>query len=223
MIEVMKTNRKIQYSIALALIINLSACRFIVPTNKEASALNTQGSFSAGAPAWANLPKNQKVNLPANAGIIPQTFTVPESVAFSAQANASSAVTSNIGRGVEAENYNALEIARNNEALKKEKIAAQESQKSDDCEIGRIEAQCPGTENAVVEAIKTENISTRIKRYLILTKRCPSSASIWVWLAKDYSAIGRTDDARRCAQAAASIDPQNAEAQALLESLSYPE
>lgn len=205
-----------KFILSLILLLTFQACRFIVPTNKDSVALNERGAFGNGAPSWAQLPKDQKVNLPDNSGIIPQTFTVPEAAAFTAQANASSAVSANIGRGVELELRapNGLSTEAKEEYLAKN--TNKQEQVNEQSELGQIEKLCPGTETAVVDAIKTENVGTRIRKYLTLTKRCPSSANIWVWLAKDYQGLARYQDAKRCAQAALSIDSKNIEAQSIL-------
>jgi hypothetical protein len=202
-------------AISLSFILS-SGCRFIVPSKKDSTALNEQGTFGSGAPAWATLPKDQQIRLPANSGVIPQTFTVPEAVSLSANANASSSVSADIGRGIE---VNKQQLVNEQKLKLKNKQDAEKDVASDNSEIGKIEKECPGTENAVVDAIKTENTVSRIKKYLVLTKRCPTSSSVWLWLGKDYLSIGRANDARRCAEAALSIDPNNSDAKAFLSSL----
>lgn len=195
-----------------------SSCRFIPATNRETTALNEQGAYKSGAPAWAKLPKNEQVNLPANSGLIPETFGVPESVARTSEANASSSMSPYIGKGVEASQQ-----AENKNQIKKNvknSITGTESENLDNnSEIGKIEASCPGTESALVDAIKTENVSLRIKKYIALTKRCKSSPSIWIWLAKDYAGLGRINDAKKCARNALAIDQNNSEALSLLKEL----
>lgn len=209
---------KITYTF-IALILVTSSCRFIAPSTRDTTALNEQGVYNSGTPAWAKLPKNEQINLPANSGYLPETFTVPEAVAYSANANASSALAPQIGRGVEASNTNINTVDKKKNTIKNAITSTQEDSDSRNSEIGKIESMCPGTESAIVDAIKTENVSTRINKYLRLTKRCPTSVSIWLWLAKDYSGIGRIDDAKKCARAALGIDQNNQDAINLIKEL----
>lgn len=191
---------------------SLGSCRFVAPSNQEVSSLNTSGAFSNGAPAWARLPKGQNTNLPQNAGIVPQTFTVPESVSLSANANSSSSVTAELGRGIEEDRTKVekLKVDEKRTLNRPGQVAKGDSVLAD------LDKQCPGTEDLAVDALKTEDVQVRIRKYLSLTKRCPRSPDIWVWLAKDYKSLNRFSDARRCVQAALALDAGNAGAKELL-------
>jgi len=207
---------KIILSSLISFIFLLSnSCRFQVATKKDATALNEQGSFGGSAPAWASLPRDQKVRLPEDSGVLPQTFAVPESVSFTANANSSSSVSADIGRGLEINKQQSV----NEQKLKLKTQQEKDNESVNNSEIGKIEKECPGIENSLVDAIKTEDTKSRIKKYLVLTKRCSNSSSIWLWLAKDYSTLNRINDSRRCAEASLSIDPSNTEAKAFLNSL----
>lgn len=199
---------------------NISGCRFVVPGSSETSALQSRGAFSSGAPAWAKLPKNANTSLPAKSGIIPRTHTVPDGVSMSASANASSAVRPELGKGFEEKNKEVEDKTFN--STPKKKAVTSESSQEDSLMISpvkQIEKECPGSTNAVLDAVGTVSVQERIRKYLSLTRQCPSSAQLWVWLAKDYSSVRRYADARRCVQAALAIDPDNEEAKIVYKEL----
>ncbi len=205
-------NKKV-LSVLLSLsIVSFASCRFVAPSGQEVRTLNTSGAFGNGAPAWARLPKGENTSLPQNAGIVPQTFTVPESVSLSAAANSSNSVTSEKGRGVEEDKREVAKV--NSEKVKS--LNNPNQGKKEGSVLGNLEVSCPGSEALAVEALKTEDTQMRIRKYLSLTKRCPRSSDLWVWLAKDYRSLNRFSDAKRCVQAAMAIEPNNEEASALL-------
>lgn len=188
-----------------------SACRFVSPSSQEVRELNSSGAFENGTPAWAQLPKGESVALPQNAGIVPQTFTVPESVSLSAGANSSSSVTSDRGKGFERvkkeEEVRAVDKKRTLNVPNEKQVTASP--------LLRLEALCPGTEDFAASALQEEDVHMRIKKYLSLSKRCPRSSDVWVWLAKDYRLLNRVADARRCVQAALALDSGNVDAKKL--------
>lgn len=188
-----------------------SSCRFVSPSNQEVRELNSSGAFENGTPAWAQLPKGESVALPQNAGLVPQTFTVPESVSLSAEANSSSSVTSDRGKGMERvkkeEAVQSVEKRRTLNVPKENQVSVSP--------LLKLEELCPGTEDFASSALQEEDVHMRIKKYLSLSKRCPRSSDVWVWLAKDYRLLNRIADARRCAQAALALDSGNVDAKKL--------
>jgi hypothetical protein len=203
----------------LLLILLSSSCRFISPGSSETAELESRGTFSGGVPAWVKLPKEKTSVLPGRSGIINRTHTVPQGMSMSSGANASSAMASDVGRGFTREESDVA--SENTEALRKRTEVKDSIEETDSQSnvILRIESECPGMEKAVVAALKTESVQDRIRKNLALTRQCPSSADIWLWLARDYQSVRRYADSRRCIQAALAIDPENKEANELYESL----
>lgn len=198
--------------LSLGLIL-LNSCRFVSPSNQEVRELNSSGAFENGAPAWAQLPKGESTALPQNAGIVPQTFTVPESVSLSAGANSSSSVTAEKGRGIVEESNKEVE---KQEVHKKRTLNVPKEEAASKSPLAKLEELCPGTEDFAASALQEEDVQMRIKKYLSLSKRCPRSGDVWVWLAKDYRLLNRFSDSRRCVQAALALEPGNLEAKKLL-------
>jgi hypothetical protein len=208
----------IRYYFILLLLLS-SSCRFVSPGSSETAALESRGTFSGGAPAWVKLPKEKSSVLPGRSGIMNRTHTVPQGMSMSSGANASSAMASDVGRGFTREES---DVASEDSAALRRRPEVKDSSEETDSQsnvISRIESECPGIEKAVVEALKTEAVQDRIRKNLALTRQCPSSADIWLWLARDYQSVRRYADSRRCIQAALAIDPENKEANELYESL----
>lgn len=206
-----------------------NACRFVVPGSSETAALESKGTFKAGAPSWAKLPKEKSNVLPARAGIMNQTHTIPSGMAMSSSANASPTTAAHVGRGFTEEAKGEVEILETEKSIRKTgspsaattSVQVQENVKSaDNSVLGRIEHECPGVEKTVVDALKTESSNDRIRKYLSLTRHCPYSSEIWVLLAQEYHDLRRLADTRRCLQAALAINPDHVEAKKMYDSLS---
>ncbi|HMO16620.1 MAG TPA: tetratricopeptide repeat protein [Oligoflexia bacterium] len=208
----------LQTVFVLVIFLMIASCRFVVPGSSETAALGQRGAFSGGAPAWAKSTGDGVNTLPSASGIMPRTHTVPKQVSLSSTANASTATQSAIGRGLPDErealagDSSAAQSGRSDPRLSKREVSKQEEKPSP---ILSLEKNCPGSERAVVDALKTELVSERIKKYLVLTRQCPSSPEVWTWLARDYYNTRRFSDARRCIQAALAIDPDNEDAKSL--------
>jgi len=198
---------------------NSGGCRFVVPGSSETSALQSKGVFSGGAPAWAKLPNNANTTLPGKSGFMPITHTVPEGVSMSANSNASSAVRPELGRGLEEKNKEVVDKSYNSSSKKAVSSASSQDEAIMSSPVKQIEKECPGSTKEVLDAVGTVSLQERIRKYLSLTRQCPSSAQLWVWLAKDYSSARRYSDARRCVQAALAIDPDNEEAKVVYKEL----
>jgi hypothetical protein len=200
----------LKISLTLGLIFSAS-CRFVSPTTQEVRELNSSGVYENGAPAWAQLPKGESVALPQNAGLVPQTFTVPEAVSLSAAANASSSVNAELGRGVDV----SKDEIKVQDSSNKRTLNNPIDKETSSSPLTKLEQLCPGTEEIASKALQEEDVPTRIKKYLSLSKRCPRSSDVWVWLAKDYRLLSRISDARRCVQAALALEPQSIDAKKL--------
>ncbi len=196
-----------------------ASCRFSAPGSSETAALESKGTFSGGAPAWAKLPKEKSNVLPGRAGMMGRTHTVPRGVSMSSAANASSATAPHVGRGFTKEVAGEDDKKESRNTRKVEVHNPNAVDPAQESVISRVEYECPGTESTLVDALKTEVTQERIKKFLSLTRQCPYSAEVWVLLAGEYRGLGRYSDARRCLQAAMSIDPDHEEAKKMYNSL----
>ncbi len=179
----------------------LSACRFTVPSSGDGQHLLERGVFGEKVPAWVNQSKSESMH-GTDSGIVPSTYSVPSAIKTSR-----SVAPTGIQR-VEQER----EELEANEESDSEELAINSKEESP---LDRIEKECPGLESAVSEALRTEARAQRIRKYESLTLRCPGSADLWFWLAKDYQDANQLVQAARSFERTLLIDPSNEAAQAL--------
>ena len=177
----------------------LSGCRFTSPSVEEQEVLAQKGAFAGGAPAWSsmsNIGRSKNELIPTEYG----TRSINDSTdrTFSASRN---------------ERFE--QRAKLDELMKEEDTGAIEDVR-DSSPIARITALCPSAEQPVTEAITTTDRDARIQKYRRLTRSCPNSADLWLWLGRDYKDAGRASEARQALEQAAYLDPNNAEVKQLL-------
>ncbi len=176
-----------------------SGCRFSAPGVEEQEVLAQKGAFSGGAPAWSSLSSIGR----SQEGLTPTQFgtrSIHDSTdrTFSSSDNLRRERRAKLDSMMETQDTNAIQDVRAGSPL------------------ARITALCPSVEESVTEAITTTDRDSRIKKYRQLTRSCPDSADIWLWLGRDYKSAGRTSEARQALEQASYLDPANAEAKQLL-------
>ena len=80
--------------------------------------------------------------------------------------------------------------------------------------LDRIADQCPGTESEVNAALTNIDREAKIKQYEALTKRCPMSAELQLWLSQEYLKANKLVAARSGFEQVLVLDPTNEEAKA---------
>ena len=182
-----------------------ASCRFTVPNASDNRALVKKRAFPAGVPPWAAQADADRPQLRANAGLVPQSFSVPAAVSVTRSSVPTAA--------------SQLELRQESEAtgdiLAADEAAIQEKERSDS-PLDRIEQVCPGIEDGVTEALKTTDTASRVRQYESLTTRCPNSWDLWLWLAKDYESTGRYVEANRSLERVLTLNRTSEAAQALL-------
>lgn len=189
----------------LALSVILTAgCTFRVPTVAEQEKLMEMGAFPTGAPGWISpAARGEVAGATLSSGIVP--------LSFSAQPGQTSAVAFSTGsvssRAFETPPQPTLP-GRTEESARK--ATAELSP------LERISQDCPNIESAVTSALTTTESDIRIKKYETLTRRCPSSSDLLLWLAKDYLKIGNYSKATQSVESVLRMDNQHREARELL-------
>lgn len=197
----------LSFALLAGFVITVSGCRFKFPTSSEGAHLLEQNVFAEGnVPAWVNQNKEEKPVFGRDSGLVPQTYSVPPAVQSSRAVKTSEPSTEQTG------------VLRPGEAA--EDFADEDGgflvNEEDGSPLDRIERECPGVESAVSAALRTEEASQRIRRYEDLTRKCPTSADLWLWLGKDYQSQGRLVEANRAFENVLVYDPGNEAARALL-------
>lgn len=171
----------------------------------EQEKLMEMGAFPTGAPGWISpAARGESPGAAMSSGLVPLTF--------SAQPSQSSAVAFTTG-SVTSKAFEPPPkplLPQANAAAQTAKI------KSLNSPLERIAANCPDIESSVSSALTTTEADIRIKKYEALTKRCPSSPDLWLWLAKDYLLTENFGKATQSAEAVLRIENQHLEARALL-------
>lgn len=200
-------------SVSVLGLLLLGGCSFKSPSAKEGQVLLERGAFPSTVPSWVNQSASINPRI-SSAGFVPRGYGVPPAVARS---------RSRGGSGMALSQSGVKEILKN--AERKENADMKESNSSafDDSNaeeelspLAAIAAKCPQVEKDVSDALQITDINSRIKRYEILSRRCSASSHLWVWLGRDYKAVGDLRDAQRCFERALVADPSNMEAEDLL-------
>lgn len=179
----------------------LSACRFTVPSSGDGQHLLERGVFGEKVPAWVNQTKTETMH-GTDSGIVPSSYSVPSAIKTSRNVAST---------GIEQSKDTREEM----EAAEDSTSDASSLAQNVDSPIDRIESECPGLESSVSDALRTESRSARIRKYESLTTRCPGSADLWFWLAKDYHESNQLVQAARSFERTLILDPQNEAAKAL--------
>jgi hypothetical protein len=177
--------------VSLLVLVTLSACSFSVPTEEEQMKLVQDPNFPGGAPPWFSNAAGGNASL--GNGIIPQTVTPVASLA---------ARTAEVQYPL---------LVRSEDLAKAAETPAVAKATSS---LDRIANQCSGTEDAVNAALTNTNREAKIKQYEALTKKCPMSADLQLWLSQEYLKANKLIQARTGFEQVLVLDPTNEEAKA---------
>jgi len=176
----------------MAIAVTMAGCRFVSPSTSEQAELIKRGSFPSSAPAWVSGAGDSGASIgTGGAGIIP-TVVVPPTAQASNYYQMESAVAENISA---------------NQEIKTSMI--KEEEKILESPLDRIEKVCPGNETRVNEALTTIDRRERISKYESLLGSCPLAFDIKLWLASDYTKVGRYGDALALYKQVLTMDPAN--------------
>ncbi len=173
--------------LVLLVLLIQASCSFKPASGAAAQAMIDNGAFPGRAPEW--ITNSRKIQ----AQNYDTNFGSP------------------IG-GARSTSRNVLD--RRAEAEKKQKSVVEVVEKQP---LDKIIEVCPSIEQELSKALITVEPNARIKKYESLTRRCPSSADLWIWLGNDYLAVGDYINANSCALKAFSIDARSKEASELME------
>lgn len=198
-------------------LLSLSACRFKLPSSSEGHELKTSGAFPEKIPAWVNTNNDKAPGGAKTSGLIPEHYSAP-TPAISTDAAVEDDTAANRSKAEKKEKAAAAEAAEAAAATEGTEEGAVPAEGVDAVKspIAKIETLCPGTEQSVSDALRTENTQERIRKYTTLTYKCPESSHLWVWLGKDYETQNQLADAVRCYERALIADPTDRDAAALL-------
>jgi hypothetical protein len=202
-------------AIALALI-SATSCRFQSPNASEGQHLVNTKVFPAKVPPWVMQSKDSPRQPVADAGLVPQSYSAPPIV----KENAAS-VPNPVADTIEGKEIASTPATEEKAKAEKEKeknpatLNPEESRK-ELSPLDRIALVCPGAESAVKDALQTAAVAARVQKYEKLTKRCPQSWDLWLWLGKDYESENKLAEAGRCYERVLTLDYENEVAQALL-------
>lgn len=163
------------------------ACRFVVPGVPEQKKLMEDKTFPAGAPPWIANRVDSVSN--RQGGLIPQSYTPPMDVSGERPGVATAGP-----RGMETKEAQKRAGAETSLAVSP---------------LERISSFCPGTDDDVTSAMTTLDRTKRIEKYQSLTKTCPRSADLWLWLAVDYQKSEQFIPARRAYEQVLILDAHN--------------
>ena len=202
---------------AVALLgLNLTACRFKVPSAAEGQHLVDSKIFPDKAPAWIMQSPDKPPVPSADAGFAAQTHSVPQAVIATSQAIPSAATEGLAGDKVNPFGPPAIEQKdkkESTEAPEAAKAPGAASPAKEMSPLERIDKSCAGLEPEVKDALQTLDRAARIGKYEKLTRRCSQSWDLWLWLAKDYESEGKLAEASRCYQKVLTLDNGNELAQ----------
>ena len=179
-----------------ALTVLTSACSFSVPSREEQNQLIQDKTFPAGAPPWfANSVAGRTGYGTQNAGngIVPQVISP-------LQASAAKQEAVEYPILVRAEELKERQQAKQSEVAKSP--------------LQRIDEVCPEAEAQVNAAITTTNRQEKIKQFEALTKKCPMSADLQLWLSQEYLRANNLVAARAGFSQVLVLDPRNEDAKA---------
>jgi hypothetical protein len=200
--------------IAIALVLlGTTSCRFQSPNASEGQHLVNAKVFSAKVPPWIMQSKDNPRQPVANAGFVPQSYSVPQVVKDNAVS-----VPNPVVDTIEFKE-NAVTTAEKKDKAEKEMkppTLTPEEARKELSPLDRIAQVCPGAESSVKDALQTAATHARIPKYEKLTKRCPQSWDLWLWLGKDYESEQKLAEAGRCYERVLTLDYANEVAQALL-------
>lgn len=191
------------YAVVSLLLIGCLGCQLRVPSVPEQQALAERGTFTTGAPAWlyrgvtgAGAPSER------DSGIVPSTYAAPGIVGGTA-----------LPVGVQEDQALAVLPSQRDNIADEEPPAPTSA-------IDRVLQTCPGiAESDLSDAIATVELSVQVEKYEQLTRRCRTSADLWLWLAKDYVLQNRDVEANRSLERVLVLEPGNAEARDILSTL----
>ncbi len=202
--------RGLAYVAVAFFIFNLTACRFKVPNAAEGQHMVDNGVFSEKVPSWVMQSKDKPLQPVANAGVAAQTQSVPRAVVSTAMTVPQAASDSLNQEQRMRQPSNAAEDEKNKKLGAAPELAPEPAKEVSP--LDRIEQSCNGSESAVKDALQTLDRQARIGKYEKLSRRCPQSSDIWLWLAKDYESSNKLAEANRCFEKVLMIDPGNQEA-----------
>lgn len=201
----------------LVLVFGAVGCRFQMPSSSEGTTLASKGVFPGGVPSWVRQPEDGERFKASSSGVIPHGYTTPPAV----QINSATIPDVNLEtppstaerkRDASRERLAGADIDRTSEV-------AGEDEDESNSPLARIAALCPGMESSVSEALRTEAQGLRIQKYEKLTRACPESEDLWIWLGKDYQSAGMLVQAMRSFERVLVVNSSNEEAQELLASV----
>lgn len=198
--------KTIFFTILVAALFAQSACTFRSASSNETSELIERGAFPSTVPSWVNQSGSLNPRS-TSSGLIPSSFGVPPAVA------ASRATGNSVG---DVSQQGVREILKRSQSIQAEREKADANKKVSGSALDKIAQSCPQIQNEVLEAIQIEDIDARIVEYKKLSRRCPSSPDLLVWLANDYKDIDKLGDAKLSVERALAVDPGNSEAVELL-------
>jgi len=168
----------------------LSACSFSVPSRDEQAKLIQDKTFAGGAPAWFSSSATGVGAVQSN-GIVPSTVQPLNSL----ESRTADVQYPMLVRAEEIAN------AQETKPVEKPKSA-----------LDRIAEQCPGSESDVNSALTNVDRESKIKQYEALTKKCPNSADLQLFLSQEYLKANKLVAARTGFEQVLVLDPTNEEA-----------
>ena len=178
---------------SLLVICSLSACSFSVPSAEEQKQLVQDKNFVAGTPAWFVNSAGGQSGMVASNGIIPSAVAPLPSL---------DARTTEVQYPM---------LVRSEEIAKAEESQPVASAKSS---LERISQQCSASESEVNTALTNIDRESKIKQYEALTKKCPMSADLQLWLSQEYLKVNKLIAARSGFEQVLVLDPTNEDAKA---------
>ena len=164
-------------------------------------------------PSWVNQSGSTSPRA-STSGVVPSSFGVAPAVAASRATGNSLGDSSQKGVNEILKKASDRQAASSSNSSNRSLGSVQDS--STNSALEKISKNCPQIENQVLEAIQLVDVESRISSYQKLSRRCPSSPDLQIWLARDYKDTGNLGDAKRSIEKALSVDPGNPEAVDLL-------
>jgi hypothetical protein len=175
--------------LTLLAVCSLTACSFSVPSRDEQSKL-VQDKVIAGAPVWF-------ANAGAGTGAVAQNGIIPSTV---------QPLPSLEGRTVDVQYPMLVRAEEISKAQETKPVVTPKSA------LDRIAEQCSGSENEVNAALTNVDRDAKIKQYEALTKKCPNSADLQLWLSNEYLKANKLVAARTGYGQVLVLDPTNEDA-----------
>jgi len=163
----------------LLVIFCLSGCRIKFPSIPEQKKIMADGGYTSGAPPWASdTVLSGQPTKRSSLSLMPDSFSSPR---------ASRTQTTS---------FEQRKIERQNQRQQSQKETAQDV--NEDSPLHRISEICPSIEKDVTKALVTTDAHSRLQSLQSISKKCPESADLWYWQAKDHFQLGELSDANRC-------------------------